>query len=586
MIELITSDTIIREEIIPELAKFDVLGLDIECRGTNPRESEMLTIQLSSQSDTWVFDTRRVNLAPVFELLKQTNPLIIGHNLKFDISFLQYNYGYVPSRIFDTMIAYGIINNGIENPFVSLKHLVELYSDQTLNKELRDSFRYTYADLTDEQVRYAARDVEVLWSVFDAELEQLNRDDLIETAKLEFDIIPVVVDMELMGVKLDKDKWVEAAARLAREASNIEKYIVEIVGGQVLQSSFLDTPAYNVNPRSPKQMLEAFRKLGFNIENTQADTLSKIEHPLAQALTKYRTKSKLASTYGVNFLDKIESDGRIHAEFNQQGTVSGRFACSKPNLENIPADPFYRSCFVAEDGSMLITADYDQVELKIAAIMSNEIAMLEEYKKFGSDLHRLTASRILRIPMEEVQEDQRDNVGKSCNFGVMYGISEYGLLRRFGISLDEGRFLIDGFGKAYPTLTSYMLEQGQLALRDGYNTTKIGRRRYYELPSLGSREYGKNIARIRREAANQRIQGTGADIMKQAMVNVHNQAVCYSAHIVNTVHDELVVECPIKYTSKLLPIVREQMELAGRQIMGDALEWSVSIGVGGSWKKV
>ncbi|GAH32668.1 unnamed protein product [marine sediment metagenome] len=257
----------------------------------------------------------------------------------------------------------------------------------------------------------------------------------------------------------------------------------------------------------------------------------------------------------------------------------------KPNLENIPADPFYRSCFISEEDTILITADYDQVELKIAAIMSNEIAMLDEYGKKDSDLHRLTASRVFKVPVEEVQAEQRDG-GKACNFGVMYGISEYGLLRRFGIPLDEGRFLIEGFGKAYPTLTSYMLEQGQSALRDGYNTTEIGRRRYYELPAFGSREYGKNIARIRREAANHKIQGTGADIMKQAMVNVHKAIEPYSAHIVNTVHDELVIEGPINHTSNLLPIVREQMELAGRQIMGDTLEWSVSIGVEGSWKKV
>lgn len=582
--EFVEQQNVLTDEVLPEIAKAETLAFDVETRGKDPYASDLLLGQLATPNQAWVFDARKLELAPLFDILRQTNPLIIGHNLKFDIAVTMRLFQYVPERTFDTMIAYGLINNGLDNPFVPLQHLVRIHADVKLNKDVRESFARAYGELTDLQIEYAANDVLYLHKIFRNQLERLQADNLIGVAQLEFQLIPMVIEMELAGVLLDSESWVTAAQNLYSEATQLEIEIGKLVDGTAVQTSFLNTPKSTFNPRSAKQVKAHLHSLGFEVKSTGYEVLKRIDHPFARLVPKYREIYTLASRYGPNFLQYIQEDGRIHANFHQQGTQSGRLSSSKPNLQNIPSAHSYRKCFIAPDGSVIITADFSQIELKVAAILSGEPRMIEEYKKKDSDLHKLTAAGINGIDLIDVTEIQRFE-GKTTNFSVMYNISKYALARRLGCSLDKADKLIKGFMNTYPTLAAYMQRQAVLGLTQGYTATKLGRRRYYAAPPLNSSSYERDVAKIKRIAANNVIQGTAADILKRAMVKLYDGLRPYEAKLINTIHDEFVVEVPIGSTSQVVGVVSNCMEDAGTEMMGDEIPWSISIAVGGHWKK-
>ena len=581
-VKYITSQDILEEEVIPQLAKLDIIGLDIETRGLSPRDSDMLTIQFGGPEDIWVVNVTKTNPTPLLEILQQTNPLMIGHNLKFDLSFLQYNYNYTPSRLFDTMIAYGLVNNGLEDSFISLRDLVRVHLDETMDKDIRSSFQHTYGELTDKQIEYAAKDVEYLVELMRIQVSELRSDGLLDIARLEFDLIPVVVDMELTGIKLDREKWLEAKDKSMRDAVELAGRISKLVDNKTGQQTFFDVPT--VNPRSSKQMLAIFRDLGFDIENTNVATLTRVNHPLAKTLLAYRKRYKLGSTYGDNFLTYLDSEDRIHAEFHQTGARSGRFTSAKPNLQNIPRDPIYRRCFIAAAGCALLTGDYSQIEYKIAALLSGEQSIIEEYQRAEADFHRLTASKIFHTAVLEVTKDQR-YIGKTVNFETIFGISKYGLARNLNVTLNEADKYLRDFRRIYPKLMNYMDRQSRVSIQKGFTTTVSGRRRYYKPPMMNSPTYNKDIAKVMREGGNAKIQGTAADILKSALVDLHKAARRYDAHIVNTIHDEVVIECPLESVPPMVGIFHGAMELAAQRVMGDDLEFGISLNIGRTWGK-
>jgi len=269
---------------------------------------------------------------------------------------------------------------------------------------IRETFKYVYGDLTDKQIEYAGNDVKYLCGIFEDQLEALRFNDSVRIAQLEFKLVPVVVDMELTGIKLDQEKWLAATERSLQKASEIELQIQEMIGGGAVQSSFLGTPKSTINPRSSKQMLDAFHSFDRKITSTSESGLKYIDHPLAKLLLDYRKSYKLGSTYGKNFLELVQDDGRIHAEFNQLGAQSGRFSSSKPNLQNIPTrTPLghrVRNGFVAAEGNLLLSVDYSQIELRIVAHMANDTAMLNVFRA-KQDIHATTAAAIYDVPLED-----------------------------------------------------------------------------------------------------------------------------------------------------------------------------------------
>jgi len=594
--EFVTSDIVLQEEILPDILRHDILSLDVETTGFNPRESVLVLVQIATPEEIYVFDARACNLTPLFSGIEQVNPLIIGHNLKFDLKFLKQKYNFTPKRLFDTMLAWGIIYNGKRSQFASLHELTLLLLGETLDKDLRASFQYTYGDVTEEQIKYAANDVRFLYNIFREELTLLKQDDLIATAKLEFSLIPVVVDLELTGIRIDRNKWEEIIARLPEEIQALEQEIGKMLSNRssgYLQSALVEKSGSLVqtdglpvdfNPRSNLQVRRELVNFGYNVDNVRASTLRSIPHPFARAILKHRNLAKIASTYGKNFLALIESDGKIHANFNQNGSRSGRFSSSNPNLQNIPRSSAFRGCFIADAGCKFITADFSQIELRTAAVLSGEPKMLEEYSRKDADLHRRTASYIYKIPVDKVTSEQR-SVGKNGNFSIIYQISPAGFASRYEISIKEAERIISGFWSAYDMLHNYMLSQGDLAVTRGYTKTAIGRRRYFLPPSQNSRMYRAEISKIRREGANFPVQGTAADIMKLALIKVREAIMPYGASIVNTVHDELVVNTPEETVAEVAALVYNEMINAAIDTLGDELPWEVNMKIGNCWEK-
>ena len=581
--EFVQSQIVLDDIIVPTLVKSDVLALDIETRGMDFFESPVLLVQLATRDEIYVLDARKLNLAHLFRVLEETNPLVIGHNLIYDLKFLMRDYDYNPGRLFDTMVAFWILNNGLEKPYISLRNLLQRHLDITIEKDIRESFQYVYADFSDAQIRYAATDVEHLITIMEIQVGLLEASALIRTARLEFRTLLATARLEMNGIKLDTAKWAEAPGRLTEEMVVHELAVAGILGDVPMQGAFFTSPRPMIpNLRSSKQVIRMLADLGVTVANTRKELLSKVEHPVARHVIEYRRLDKLRTTYGRNFLNLVASDGRIHASFHQVGTQTGRYSSSRPNMQNIPRDPFYRSCFIAEEGNMLLAADYSQIELRIAALMSGDQVMLDEYRKGDADLHRLTAVKIYHT--EDITPDQRQK-GKNTNFGIIYKITEHGLYLKFDIPISEGRFLLKESRGVYPTLFTYMDKEADLAITQGFNTTKIGRRRYYELPSISSRDFHKKMSKIRREASNLTIQGTAADVLKTALADLDSELRHRGAFIVNTVHDEIVVETPKDEVSETLGILYNTMSDAASSILGDELEWKVGVLVGPYWRK-
>jgi DNA polymerase-1 len=582
--EYVTSQTVLDTQIIKDIAKEQILACDLETRGLDPRNDSIVSVQLGSQDYTWVLDARILELQALFDVLQETNPLFIFHNAKFDLKFLKHNYDFLPKRNYCTMLAFGILMNGLESPYVALNKLTKKHCGVELNKDVRNSFQYAYGELSNSQIKYAAMDVEYLHPIFNNQLDRLKSTSLVDVAKLEFSILPAVLDMELTGIALDEEKWRDLAEKKLQEVSNVEMQIAEFAGDVDVQTSFMNTPKMSINPRSPKQMLSLFKKYGIELDDTREDTLKDVDHELARLLLKHREVSKAATTYGIKFLEHVDSDGRIRSEYNQLGTVTGRFSSSSPNLQQVPHTADYRSCFIAGNGYKMITADYSQVELRAAAIISGEPAMLEIYSKDSADLHTETAALIYEIAPEQVSYEQR-SAAKSVNFGVLYGISAYGLEKKFGIPQGEGEELIEGWHKVYPVLSDYMHEQSMLGLKQGYNTTCTGRRRYYTTPPLGSDEWYRKSQSVKRKAGNLPIQGSAADVMKQALCNVYSSIQKFDAHIVNTVHDELSVITPKEHLAETISTVLNEMQSAGEEIISPEMHWLVDLEYGDCWMK-
>ena len=318
--------------------------------------------------------------------------------------------------------------------------------------------------------------------------------------------------MESTGILLDKEAWLDVAAKRLAEAEALELELGKQLGA-ASQLSFMGPGKSYFNPRSPKQVKAALKQFGYDVESTAVSTISSIDHPFVTMLLQYREAYKLATTYGTNFLKFLHADGRIHAQFNQLGAESGRFSSSKPNLQNIPHTQVYRDCFVCSPDNILITCDFSQIELRVAAVLSGEQLMIDEYAKARSDLHRLTAAHVYDVAVDAVTDEQR-YMGKTTNFSTIYGISKYSLATRLDCSVEHAKKLITGFQKTYKRLHTYMQQQANLGLQQGYTTTKLGRRRYYKLPALGDTNYTKKLARIRRVDSKSVIKGTADDIQK------------------------------------------------------------------------
>jgi len=512
----------------------------------------------------------------VLEKLK--DKLFVFHNAKFDIKFINKNYDFIPEHIFDTMVAEAILNAGMHSPYYALKELAKNYLDEYMDKTQRDSFFLEPSlTFTDEQLEYAAQDAIVLPKIYAQQDAKIKAAKLDFTASLEFNFLPVVAKMELVGVGFDVNRLLPVLSNLQEVASEKEKLLYEIA-----EKEF--------NPRSPKQVVAIFQELSkklnkpwLAVSDSSKDTLKFVKHPLAKAILEYREANKIISSFGETLISKIDIDGRIHSNFNQLGAATGRLSSSDPNMQQIPHEKEFRVPFVAAPGYMFVTSDFSQIELRLAGYLSGEDGIINEYMKPDADLHRITAANIYQISPEEVTKEQRSH-GKTGNFSALYGSSAKGLATKQAIDQKLAEKIVAGFWNGYPKLQRMMYAAGNQVLKDGYTRTITNRVRYFEMPSSTDPAFGAKVASIKRSAFNTLVQSFAADIMKYAMILV-DQEIGDRGRIVLTVHDEMGVEVLADQAEDLKLLVKDTMEKAGSILVRNGIPITANAELEDSWTK-
>jgi DNA polymerase I len=561
--------------IAKRLQEAEAIGVDIETTALSPRDGGVRLLQLATPDETFVIDVFEVtDLSPLKEVLED-GPVKIGHNLKFDHQFLHALHSISLSPVFDSMLAAQVLSGGNYAASYSLEGVAERYLDESLDKsEQRSDWS---GELSEAQLEYAARDARILVPLRERLAEALESEELGRISDIEFAAVASIAEMELAGVKLDVARWKEleltVRERRDRAAEQLESFFPPPEGVLPLEGL---GPRLNLN--SPKQITDAFKTLGIDLPDTKVWTLLKVDHPAAKALLEYRELQKKLGTYLETYPNFISpKTGRIHANFLQCRVPTGRLACAAPNIQQIPHEDEFRRCFVAEEGNVLVISDYSQIELRILAEVSDDPAFVEAFQR-GDDLHRLTAATMYGVPMEEVTRDQRSDA-KRINFGLMYGRGARSLSAQLGTDEERGRQLIDEYFANYPKVQSFLQRTANRAVRDRTLRTLAGRVRKF-----GNDPIADDRGALRREAMNYPIQGSSADIAKLALVYVREELEGLDARLINSIHDEFVIECAEEQAEEVSEKTQAAMVRAGEDIL-EKVPVEVEATISREWRK-
>ena len=524
-----------RAELVRLLLSSKEVSLDTETTSTEAMDAELVGLSFAVKEGEAFYvpvpanrDEAQAIVEEFRGVYENTRILKVGQNLKYDLTVLQ-NYGIrLAAPMFDTMIAHYVLEpemrHGMDYLAEVYLHYKTIHIDELIGKKERGKPQKSMRDVPVEEVcPYAAEDADItlrLKHVFVPMLEAARGTSLFE--EVEMPLMPVLADMERTGVCLDSEALRQASETLRSELEQTEKDIYELAGAE-----------FNIS--SPKQVGEVLferlkllpnaRKTKTGAYSTNEEVLQRIrsKHPIVEKILDYRGKQKLINTY-LEALPRLINPrtGHIHTSFNQTVAATGRLSSSDPNLQNIPVrtedGKEIRKAFVPEPGQLFFSADYSQVELRIMAHLSGDEGLIEDFR-LGHDIHAATAAKIFHKPMEEVTREERSRA-KTANFGIIYGITAFGLTERLGISRTESKELIDNYFKTYPRVHAFMQESIDFARQHGYTETILGRRCYL-------RDSNSANATVRgfaeRNAINSPIQGSAADIIKLAMVRIHRR---------------------------------------------------------------
>ena len=496
-----------------------------------------------------------------FERLCNSDIKIVGYDIKEELFFLLKN-NFEVNNYEDVMILEYLVDSNKGN------YDITKVSEELLHLEiidLKERFgkgknKKTFFDLDEDIiVKYISQYVfaiSELYSIFVQKVKENNLYSLYEN--VEKPLVKILADMEKTGVKVDKNKILELNEEYSKLADEYEQRVYELAGEE-----------FNLN--SPKQLgVILFDKMKLPVVkktktgySTDVEVLEKLseDYEIAEYILKYRSLNKLISTYLVGILDYIMEDDRVRTSYKQMITATGRLSSVDPNLQNIPVrtqeGKNIRKVFVADKNKVFIDADYSQIELRVLAHLSKDLVMIDSFKN-DLDIHYKTASEVFGVPIEEVTDNQRRSA-KAVNFGIVYGISDYGLSKDLNITRNEARQYIDGYLNTYPNIKNYMEEIVKIAKKDGYVTTILGRKRY--IPEINSKNF--NIRSFgERIALNTPIQGSAADIIKLAMIKVYERLKeeKVNAKLILQIHDELIIECDEKEKDIVKNILKESME--------------------------
>jgi DNA polymerase I-like protein with 3'-5' exonuclease and polymerase domains len=405
--------------------------------------------------------------------------------------------------------------------------------------------------------------------------------DLLLAAELEFNCVLAIAAMELAGVYLDVDRWRELIGKIRAAHEIVSEELQHELGTGAAQMTLFGEVAERINLDSPSQVKDALARIGIEVDDTREWTLHKLarEHPLLEKLIEHRSLSKNLSAYGEGVLDYINPlTGRIHADFRQIGTPTGRITTSAPSLQQIPHTTEYRSCFRAPAGRKLVIADYSQIELRILADFSNDQSLLSAFAS-GADLHRMTASEMFAVPADQVTSQQREGA-KGLNYGLVYGMGAEGLAARIETSVIEAQGLIERYFISYAGVARWLNDAAERALQERSARTASGRLWNFRLDPKDRQQHGA-LTRIGKNAP---IQGTASDIFKRAMTLLDEALRTRDAQIVNSIHDELVIECHESIAGEIKDVVTRKMIEGAKEFL-PRVPVSVEAVVADAWVK-
>ena len=510
----------------------------------------------------------------------------IGQNIKYDLKVLT-KYGIqIKGKLFDTMIAHYLINPDMRHNMDVLSETYLKYSPKPIEDLIgkKGKNQLSMKDVSLEQIKeYAAEDADVtlqLKEIFSPILDKAETKKLFN--EIEIPLVPVLAAMELEGINLDEDFLKKMSVEMAAESNALEQKIYETAGEKF-------------NLASPKQLGDIlFDKMkigGAKQKKTKTgqyatgeEVLSYLanDNEIVRDILEWRQMVKLQSTYIDALPNQVDKKtGRVHTDYMQTVAATGRLSSTNPNLQNIPIRTekgrLIRKAFIARDENYtLLSADYSQIELRIIAALSGEENMIKAFQN-KEDIHKSTAAKVFNVPLDEVTKEQRSNA-KTVNFGIIYGVSAFGLSNQTSLSRKESADLIDAYYATYPKLKSYMANQVDFAREHGYVQTVLGRRRY--LKDINSANMMVKSG-AERNAVNAPIQGSAADIIKIAMINIHKKLIeeNWKSKMLLQVHDELVFDVHNSELEKIQPMIKHEMENAFKL----DVPLDVEIGIGKNW---
>ncbi len=563
-----------RAEILQKLLTAKIFSLDTETTGTDAITAELVGMSFSTAENEAYYLPVPADKEEARKIVKEMKPALenpdslkVGQNIKYDLTVLARYGAEVRGPMFDTMVAHYVLQPEL---YHNMDYLAEIYLHyRTIHiEELigpKGKGQRNMRDLDPKDIyKYACEDADVtlrLKAVLEQELKKAGAEKLFY--EIEMPLVPVLSYMERNGVRVDTEALKQASAHFTERMNQIEREVHELAG-------------MDFNIASPKQVGEVLfdklkivakpkkTKTGQYVTSEEVLESLRGKHEVVGKILEHRGLKKLLGTY-IDALPQLinpETD-RIHTSFNQTVTATGRLSSSNPNLQNIPIrnedGKEIRKAFIPDDGCLFFSADYSQIELRIMAHLSGDQHMIEAFRE-GDDIHAATAAKIYKIGLDEVTSDMRRKA-KTANFGIIYGISVFGLAERMNVDRKEAKELIDGYFETYPQIRAYMDKSIEVARENGYISTILGRKRY--LPDIHShnavvRGYAE------RNAINAPIQGSAADIIKIAMVKIYErfQSESIRSKMILQVHDELNFSVYPEEKEKVEKIVIEEMENA------------------------
>ena len=561
--------------LVEKMMKQEIVAFDTETEGLNALETDIVGISFSWQKGIGYYLPIKNNKSAhekSFEILRpffeSTEIIKVGHNIKFDIQVLHKYNVKVSSPIYDTMVAHYLINPDMRHNLDTLSESYLNYSPISIESLIgkKGKNQISMRDVSIDKITdYASEDADItlqLKSIFDKEIEVNNLSKIFYD--IEIPMINVLSEMETEGIKIDTSYLEKLDKEFEEDLEKLKKEIFKKSGEE-----------FNLN--SPKQLGEILfdklklvskpKKTKTGQYSTSEEVLSSLanDHKIIEDILEWRSLDKLQNTYVKSLPNEVSSlTNRVHSSFNQTVTTTGRLSSNNPNLQNIPIRTAngqkIRRAFIPRGSDyILMAADYSQIELRVIASMSNEENMIDAFVN-NQDIHTMTASKIYNVDPENVTREQRGNA-KTVNFGIIYGVSAFGLSQQTDLNRSESKVMIDNYFLNYPGLKKYMSDQIDFARNNGYVETIMGRRRY--LQNINSQN---NMLRsgAERNAINAPIQGSAADIIKIAMININSELKKQSlkSKMLLQVHDELVFDVHKSEKDQIKDIVKTTMESA------------------------